>query len=115
MSGRGDDAVLPWRTVRVSGGSMEPALHDGDLLLCRRAAGSDVHPGEVLVVVRPDRRHLTLVKRASHRDERGGWWVEGDDGAHSHDSWVFGAVPDDCVRAVVVARLWPRPCRIRPT
>jgi nickel-type superoxide dismutase maturation protease len=115
MSGRGDAAVLPWRTVRVAGGSMRPTLRDGDLLLCRRATGSDVRPGEVLVAVRPDRRDLTLVKRASHRDERGGWWVEGDDGAHSHDSWVFGPVPDDCVRAVVVARLWPRPGRVRST
>ena len=38
--------------------------------------------------------------------------VEGDDGAHSHDSWVFGPVPDSAVRAVVMARVWPRPRRV---
>ena len=108
-----DDGLMPWRTVRVAGGSMEPALHDGDLLLCRHVAPGAVQAGDVVVAVRPDRRDLTVVKRAVHRDERGGWWVEGDDGARSHDSWVFGPVPDDCVRAVVVARLWPRPGPVR--
>lgn len=106
-------ALLPWSLVRVAGASMEPALHDGDLLLQRRVPGTQVRPGSVVVASRPDRRDLTLVKRAVHRDERGGWWVEGDDGAHSHDSWVFGPVPDDLVSGVVVARLWPRPGRVR--
>ena len=111
----GDDArsLLPWHLARVAGGSMAPTLADGDLLLCRPVEGADVEPGTVVVLARPDRRDLTLVKRAVHRDERGGWWVEGDDGAHSHDSWVFGPVPDDLVRAVVLARLWPRPGRVR--
>ena len=113
MSGRSDDALLPWSLVRVEGGSMHPTLRDGDLLLCRHVAPGAVQAGDVVVAVRPDRRDLTVVKRAVHRDERGGWWVEGDDGARSHDSWVFGPVPDDCVRAVVRARVWPRPARVR--
>jgi len=105
-------AVLPWHLARVDGASMSPALTDRDLVLCRSVSGRDVVPGTVVVVERPDRPGLLVVKRASHRDERGGWWVEGDDGAHSHDSWVFGPVPDSAVRAVVMARVWPRPRRV---
>ena len=102
-------AALPWHLVRVAGDSMQPTLSDGDLLLCRRPTEDGVRPGDVVVAARPDRRDLLVVKRAVHRDERGGWWLEGDDDAHSHDSWVFGPVPDDLVRVVVIARLWPRP------
>ena len=105
--------VLPWHLARVDGASMRPSLLDGDLVLCRGVSGLDVAAGTVVVVERPDRPGLLVVKRAAHRDERGGWWVEGDDGAHSHDSWVFGPVPDSAVRSVVVARVWPRPGRVR--
>jgi nickel-type superoxide dismutase maturation protease len=102
--------LVPLHLARVEGGSMVPTLRGGDLLLCRRAAGGEVRPGQVVVVERPDRPGLLVVKRAVHRD-RGGWWVEGDDGEHSHDSWVFGPVPDDLVRSRVLLRLWPRPRR----
>jgi nickel-type superoxide dismutase maturation protease len=108
-----NDAVLPWLLARVEGASMSPTLTDRDIVVCRRVTGRDVAPGAVVVLERPDRPGLLVVKRASHRDERGGWWVEGDDGAHSHDSWVFGPVPDAAVRAMVMVRLWPRPRRVR--
>jgi nickel-type superoxide dismutase maturation protease len=110
-------ALLPWHLARVEGGSMAPTLAEGDRVLCRRVPDADaaaaVAPGSVVVVERPGRPGLLVVKRAVHRDERGGWWVEGDDGAHSHDSWVFGPVPDASVRDVVVARVWPSPGRVR--
>ncbi len=105
---------LPWQVVRVAGASMEPVLSDGDRLLVRRTGdrgGGAVRAGEVVVVRRPDRPDLLVVKRAVHRD-RGGWWVEGDNGRGSHDSWVFGPVPDADVQARVLRRLWPRPRRV---
>ena len=102
------DSVVPLHVATVAGGSMRPTLSDGDRVLCRRVGGSVVRPGQVVVVERPDRAGLLVVKRALHRD-RGGWWVEGDDGEHSHDSWVFGPVPDALVRSRVLLRLWPRP------
>jgi len=40
--------------VTVRGGSMEPALREGDRLLCRRAAVERVRRGDIVVVERPD-------------------------------------------------------------
>ena len=104
----GQGPRIPLHLARVEGGSMAPTVVDGDRLLCRRVDGCDVRPGQVIVVERPDRQGLLVVKRAVHRD-RGGWWVEGDNGEHSHDSWVFGPVPDGLVRSRVLLRVWPRP------
>ena len=41
------------------------------------------------------------------RREPGGWWVERDNPAEGVDSWLVGAIPDEDVLAVVVARVWP--------
>lgn len=98
--------------VAVAGDSMAPTLHDGDWLLCRRTGPAyAVRAGDVVVVERPDRPGLLLVKRAVRR-EAGGWWVEGDNAAASDDSRLFGPVPDSLVRARVLARYWPRPARV---
>lgn len=61
--------------------------------------------GDLVVVRRPDRPTLLVVKRALGRD-RAGWWVEGDNPAASDDSRVFGAAPDDCVLGRVLVRYW---------
>lgn len=114
MRTRGDEGprpLLPWSLARVEGSSMQPTLRAGDRLLCRTTDGGEVRPGQVVVAHRPDRPGLLVVKRAVHRD-RGGWWLEGDHEQGSHDSWVFGPVPDSAVVARVVLRLWPRPRRV---
>ena len=49
-------ALCPWRrwtVVRVHGGSMEPTLHDGDVLLARRLCGDAPHRGDIVVLRRP--------------------------------------------------------------
>ena len=102
----------PYLRVAVAGDSMRPTLADGDWLLCRRAsARRGVHEGDVVVLERPDRPGLLVVKRVVRR-EPVGWWVEGDNAAASDDSRVFGAVPDRYVVARVTARYWPRPRRV---
>ena len=102
----------PYLRVAVAGDSMRPTLGDGDWLLCRRApAARGVRQGDVVVLERPDRPGLLIVKRAVRRDPDG-WWVEGDNAAASDDSRVFGAVPDRYVVARVTARYWPRPRRV---
>jgi signal peptidase I len=95
---------------RVNGRSMEPTLHDGDVLLARRARTA--RPGS-LVVVRWLGERPVSVKRLVSRDGDG-WWVERDNASEGTDSWAVGAVPPDGLLAVVVARLWPRPRRFRP-
>ncbi|MGI5176273.1 S26 family signal peptidase [Dactylosporangium sp. CA-152071] len=42
-----------WLVVRVHGDSMEPALHDGDLVLARRRAGRTPRRGDIVVLRRP--------------------------------------------------------------
>jgi nickel-type superoxide dismutase maturation protease len=102
----------PYLRVAVAGDSMRPTLTDGDWLLCRRASGAGgVREGDVVVLERPDRPGLLVVKRVVRR-EPAGWWVEGDNAVASDDSRVFGPVPDGCVVARVVARYWPRPRRV---
>jgi SOS-response transcriptional repressor LexA len=95
--------------VRVRGRSMLPTLRDGDLLLVRR--GVAVRPGALVVVDLPGRG--PAVKRAGHRVPEG-WWLERDNPAEGTDSWLIGAVAEIDVRGVVLARLWPAPCRLSP-
>ncbi len=98
--------------VAVAGDSMAPTLLDGDWLLCRRFDSAyGVRVGDVVVVERPDRTGLLIVKRVLRRDPDG-WWVEGDNADASDDSRVFGPVPERCVVARVLARYYPRPRRV---
>ncbi len=95
--------------VAVAGDSMRPGLADGDWLIVRW--GASPRPGDVVVAERPDRPGLLVVKRAT-RLAVDGWWLEGDNPAASHDSWLFGPVAADAVAGVAVARYWPRPRRV---
>jgi nickel-type superoxide dismutase maturation protease len=98
--------------VAVAGDSMSPTLVDGDWLLCRRVRGpTGAREGDVVVLERPDRPGLLIVKRIVHR-EGSGWWVEGDNAAASDDSRLFGPVPETYVVARVLARYWPHPRRV---
>jgi len=98
--------------VAVAGDSMLPTLSDGDFLLCRKVRGvAGVREGDVVVLERPDRPGLLVVKRVVRREGHG-WWVEGDNAAASDDSRLFGPVSHACVVARVVSRYWPRPGRV---
>lgn len=99
-------------TEAVAGESMRPTLTPGDWLVVRR--GVPVRPGDIVVARRPDRTGLRMVKRVTGRVD-GGWWLEGDNPAASHDSWVFGAVPGALIEGRAVARYWPVPALLVPT
>ena len=83
---------------------MVPTLHPGDWCLVRR--GGRVRPGDVIVLERPDRPGLLVVKRAI-RPDGSGWWVEGDNAAESDDSRLFGPVPPSAVVGRVLWRYHP--------
>jgi Peptidase S24-like len=87
--------------ARVRGRSMEPTLHDGDLLLV--LWGARPRPARLAVVELPGGRPLSVKRLASRQD--GGWWVERDNPAEGVDSWVVGVLPPTAVRALVLARL----------
>jgi nickel-type superoxide dismutase maturation protease len=100
--------------VAVAGDSMAPALLHGDWLLCRalRERGAGVRVGDVVVVEHPLRPGFLLVKRAIRLTDDG-WWIEGDNGAASDDSRLFGPVAEGRVLARAVARLIPHPRMLR--
>ena len=99
--------------ARVHGDSMRPTLRPGDRLLVRY--GARVHPGSVVLARFPD--GTLAVKRAHERRTTpgggSGWWLLSDDPSTGVDSRHRGPVADDRVLAVAVARVWPRPVRIR--
>jgi SOS-response transcriptional repressor LexA len=96
--------------ARVRGDSMLPTLAPGDRLLVRY--GARVRPGRLVLARLAD--GTLAVKRATERrtssSGRLGWWLASDNPAAGVDSRHRGPVPDADVLAVVVARLWPRPC-----
>jgi nickel-type superoxide dismutase maturation protease len=113
MADPATEAMVPLLSVAVVGHSMRPTLREGDRLLARRIDDATaLRPGDVVVVRRPDRPDLVLVKRIVRREDDG-WWVQGDNEGRSDDSRTFGAVPDAGVLARVVLRWWPHPRRVR--
>ncbi|MET7269744.1 nickel-type superoxide dismutase maturation protease [Streptomyces flaveolus] len=96
---------LPFGPAEVTGPSMVPTLHHGDLLLVHW--GARVRPGDVVVLRHPFQQDLLVVKRAAER--RGaGWWVLGDNAFAGGDSTDYGAVPEDLVLGRVRFRYRPR-------
>lgn len=87
---------------------MLPTLRDGDRVLVRRGVPAAV--GRIAVVRLPGGRPLAVKRLTARQDD--GWWVERDNPAEGVDSWLVGAVGDDDVLGVVVARLWPSPRRL---
>jgi nickel-type superoxide dismutase maturation protease len=96
------------RRVRVRGGSMSPALRDGDTVLA--VLGRAPAPGEIALVGWPARPSQLSVKRVLRAGGEG-WWVEGDNHAASTDSRELGPA-QAC--GVIRWRLWPRPGRLQP-
>lgn len=88
---------------------MLPTLSPGDTLLVRR--GRDRAGAARLALVDLGGGRPMAVKRLVDRQDDG-WWVERDNPAEGVDSWLVGTLPDDAVRGVVLARVWPRPRRL---
>lgn len=92
---------------------MRPALEPGDRLLVHH--GGEVRPGDVVVARFPD--GTLVVKRAvearATRTGAPGWWLLSDAPEVGVDSRHRGVVAHEDVLGVAVARLWPRPGRLR--
>ena len=88
---------------------MEPALHEGDLLLV--LYGARPRCGRLAIVRLPDDEtgspRPLAVKRVSRRapDGSDGWWIERDNPWEGIDSWAVGAIPADGIRGRVLLRL----------
>jgi len=96
--------VLPFGAAEVTGPSMVPTLHHGDLLVVHY--GARIGPGDVVVLRHPFQQDLLVVKRAAER-RGGGWWVLGDNAFAGGDSTDYGTVPEDLVLGKVRLRYRP--------
>lgn len=98
--------------VRVRGRSMEPTLHDGDVVLALpRLPRSTPRAGTIVEVDLPGGRGRG-VKRVAEVTAAG-IDVRGDRPDASTDSRHFGPVPPTSVRRRVLARIRPRPAPVR--
>jgi nickel-type superoxide dismutase maturation protease len=96
---------FPLAVAVVAGASMEPHLYAGDCVLIRR--GTRAQPGHVVVVRRPDRRELVVVKRVREVMTDGRLWLAGDNPRASDDSRLFGPVERAAVEGRVLWRYRP--------
>lgn len=73
---------------------MEPTLHSGDYVLVNRWAyrNREPIPGDIVVLRNPEAPGQFLVKRIMSGDRAAGFFVLGDNAAHSRDSRHFGIV-----------------------
>lgn len=95
------------RRVAVRGPSMSPTLADGDVVVAWSVPAP--RPGDVALVRWVARPEQLSVKRLVRR-EGSGWEVRGDNPDGSTDSRTLGPA---LVVAVVLARAYPRPRRLR--
>jgi nickel-type superoxide dismutase maturation protease len=84
---------------------MEPHLYAGDCVLVRRGVRARV--GDVVVLPRPDRPDLLVVKRVREVLSDGRLWLAGDNPGSSDDSRLFGAVSTAGIVGRVVWRYRP--------
>ncbi|SDJ30993.1 Peptidase S24-like [Frankineae bacterium MT45] len=107
-----------WGRVRVSGPSMIPTLHSGDLVLIRYR--ESVRPGDVALARFRSMPERLVIKRAQRR-EADGWWLVSDNPYAGGDSAVHG-VAEVLGRGVCYLpaaggwprRWWPRRLPNRP-
>jgi nickel-type superoxide dismutase maturation protease len=85
------------------GRSMNPTLEDGEVVLVDRDAKIEV--GDIVVARHPVEQNSEVVKRVSRINDRGHYFLIGDNPDDSIDSRHYGAVVSDYIKGKVVARL----------
>lgn len=82
---------------------MNPTLKDGEIVLVNR--NSEINVGDIVVAKHPVEQNSEVVKRVGRINERGYYFLVGDNLADSNDSRHFGAVTREYIKGKVVARL----------
>ena len=85
------------------GKSMNPTLKDGEVVLVDRAGKIEV--GDIVIAKHPLEQQSEVVKRVERINERGHYFLVGDNLEDSNDSRHFGAVTRKYIKGKVVARL----------
>ena len=85
------------------GTSMNPTLGDGEVVLVDREA--EIEVGDIVVAKHPVEQNGEVVKRVERINERGHYFLIGDNPDDSIDSRHYGAVTREYIKGKVVARL----------
>lgn len=83
---------------------MNPTLKDGETVLVDRAAGK-IEIGDIVVAKHPIEENGEIIKRVERINERGHYFLVGDNAEDSNDSRHFGAVAREYIKGKVVARI----------
>ncbi|MEZ5427437.1 MAG: nickel-type superoxide dismutase maturation protease [Pyrinomonadaceae bacterium] len=86
------------------GTSMNPTLRDGEVVLVDREA-EKIEVGDIVVAKHPVEQTSEIVKRVERINDRGHYFLVGDNPDDSTDSRHFGAVTREYIRGKVVSRL----------
>ena len=86
------------------GTSMNPTLEDGEVVLVDREASS-INVGDIVVARQPIEQNSEVVKRVARINERGHYFLIGDNPDDSTDSRHYGPVTREYIKGKVVARL----------
>ena len=82
---------------------MNPTLKDGEIVLVDRDAKIDV--GDIVVAKHPIEQNSEVVKRVARINDRGHYFLIGDNSDDSTDSRHYGAVTREYIKGKVVARM----------
>ena len=82
---------------------MNPTLRDGEVVLVDRDA--EIEVGDIVVAKHPIEQISEVVKRVERINERGHYFLVGDNPDDSTDSRHYGAVTREYIKGKVVARL----------
>ena len=94
-----------WVPFAIEGTSMQPTLASGEFVIVDR--DRDASPGDIVVVRRPDRPDLEIIKRVVTIETDRSLNLLGDHRMQSTDSRHFGLVPPENIVGVVRWRYWP--------
>lgn len=86
------------------GTSMNPTLRDGEVVLVDRKP-EKIEIGDIVVAKHPVEQTSEIVKRVERINERGHYFLVGDNLEDSNDSRTFGAVTREYIKGKVVSRL----------